>query len=64
MILAGYNQRQLAKMLKISDAAMSKKIRTGHFSRDDIETLIYPLNIDPMEVFFYKEMEADQNEAS
>lgn len=64
MVYAGYNQKMLARELNITDGAMSIKIKNGKFTREDMEKLIYLLNLDPLDTFFYREEADRKNEVS
>lgn len=49
----GYTQETLAKELNMSSKTLSTRFKKGVFGSDEIEKLIYILNIkNPMEIFF------------
>lgn len=51
----GFSQRELAKILGMSDMTFYRKMRKGRFESDEIEEMIVLLKIEnPMEIFFTK----------
>lgn len=49
----GYTQEKLAKELGMSPKTLSSRLKKGVFGSDEIEKLIFILNIkNPMEIFF------------
>lgn len=53
MVRKGYTQKDIAKILGMSEKTLYERIKNKRFGSDEIETLISVLEIsDPMPIFF------------
>lgn len=53
MVRKGYTQKDLAKVLGMSDKTFGERIKNKRFGSDEIEKLVAVLEIsDPMPIFF------------
>lgn len=57
MALRGISGKELAKQLKIDESTFYRKMKTGNFSRDEINNIIEFLKIeDPKPIFFTEKL--------
>lgn len=53
---AGYTQKQLAKEIGVSEATLSRKVKSGVFLTNEVYSIVRVLNLDnPGPIFFGEE---------